>query len=55
MCVFFVCLFVCSVNRLSTLPKGLGTASALEILDVTYNNLNEQSLPGNFFIMSMYQ
>jgi hypothetical protein len=40
------------VNRLSTLPKGLGTASALEILDVTYNNLNEQSLPGNFFIMS---
>ena len=39
------------VNRLSSLPRGLGTLSALEILDLTYNNLNEKSLPGNFFIM----
>ena len=43
-----------SVNRLSSLPRGLGTASGLEILDLTYNNLNEKSLPGNFSVMSKW-
>ena len=42
------------VNRLSSLPRGLGTASGLEILDLTYNNLNEKSLPGNFSVMSKF-
>lgn len=40
-----------AVNRLSALPRGMGTAK-IEILDLTYNNLNEKSLPGNFFLMS---
>ena len=40
------------VNRLSSLPRGLGTASGLEILDLTYNNLQKESLPGNFSVMS---
>ncbi|XP_058965027.2 ras suppressor protein 1 [Pocillopora verrucosa] len=43
--------FNAAVNRLSSLPRGLGTASGLEILDLTYNNLNEKSLPGNFSVM----
>ncbi|KAK2570116.1 Ras suppressor protein 1 [Acropora cervicornis] len=40
--------FNAAVNRLSSLPRGLGTASGLEILDLTYNNLQKGSLPGNF-------
>ena len=63
---FFIKLPLCSfimnqlmivffrVNRLSSLPRGLGTASGLEILDLTYNNLNEKSLPGNFSVMSKF-
>lgn len=48
--VFF--LFAYSMNRLNTLPRGFGSLPALEVLDLTYNNLNENSLPGNFFYLS---
>uniref|UniRef100_A0A8C2AI07 Ras suppressor protein 1 n=1 Tax=Cyprinus carpio TaxID=7962 RepID=A0A8C2AI07_CYPCA len=40
------------MNRLSTLPRGFGSLPALEVLDLTYNNLNESSLPGNFFYLT---
>ena len=43
------------VNRLISLPRGLGTASGLEILDLTYNNLQKESLPGNFSVMSKWK
>jgi Leucine-rich repeat (LRR) protein len=39
------------MNRLSKLPRGFGSFPKLEILDLTYNNLREQSLPGNFFFI----
>ena len=48
----FIYLSIFRVNRLSSLPRGLGTASGLEILDLTYNNLQKGSLPGNFSVMS---
>nr|XP_010311179.1 PREDICTED: ras suppressor protein 1 [Balearica regulorum gibbericeps] len=40
------------MNRLNTLPRGFGSLPALEVLDLTYNNLNESSLPGNFFYLT---
>ncbi|CAB4008189.1 Ras suppressor 1, partial [Paramuricea clavata] len=40
------------VNRLSSLPRGLGSLPCLEILELTYNNLNENSLPANFFLLA---
>lgn len=39
------------MNRLSILPRGFGSFKQLEVLDLTYNNLSEKGLPGNFFIM----
>lgn len=39
------------MNKLSTLPRGFGAFPVLEVLDLTYNNLNESSLPGNFFMI----
>ncbi len=39
------------MNRLNDLPRGFGAFPALEVLDLTYNNLSEKSLPGNFFMM----
>uniref|UniRef100_A0A914HJF6 Ras suppressor protein 1 n=1 Tax=Globodera rostochiensis TaxID=31243 RepID=A0A914HJF6_GLORO len=39
------------MNRLDKLPRGFGSFAKLELLDLTYNNLREQSLPGNFFFM----
>jgi Leucine-rich repeat (LRR) protein len=39
------------MNRLYKLPRGFGSFPKLEILDLTYNNLREQSLPGNFFFI----
>jgi hypothetical protein len=39
------------MNRLYKLPRGFGSFAKLEILDLTYNNLREQSLPGNFFFI----
>lgn len=40
------------MNRLSFLPRGFGSFPSLEVLDLTYNNLNEKSLPANFFMIS---
>lgn len=40
-----------SINRLSSLPRGFGAFPVLEVLDLSYNNLNETVLPGNFFMM----
>lgn len=40
------------MNRLSSLPRGFGSLPCLEILDLTYNNLNENSLPANFFLLA---
>ena len=53
-CLFYMCDCVCvsSMNRMSSLPRGFGSLPALEVLDLTYNNLNESSLPGNFFYLS---
>lgn len=39
------------MNKLNGLPRGFGAFPALEVLDLTYNNLSEKSLPGNFFIL----
>lgn len=39
------------MNRLSRLPRGFGSFPALEVLDLSYNNLNESELPGNFWLM----
>ena len=41
------------MNRLYSLPRGFGSFPKLEVLDATYNNLNENSLPGNFFLLGM--
>ena len=49
MCVYYCC---CGnwyrLNRLAELPRGFGTAPSLAILDLTYNNLSDDSFPGNF-------
>lgn len=39
------------MNRLNNLPRGFGAFPCLEVLDLTYNNLSEESLPGNFFML----
>lgn len=39
------------MNKLDALPRGFGALPVLEVLDLTYNNLNENSLPGNFFML----
>lgn len=43
------------MNRLDSLPRGFGAFAVLEVLDLTYNNLNESSLPGNFFMLGNYK
>lgn len=40
-----------SMNRLRSLPRGFGAFPVLEVLDLTYNNLDEKALPNNFFMM----
>lgn len=42
------------MNKLNALPRGFGAFPALEVLDLTYNNLSENSLPGNFFCLGMF-
>ena len=39
------------MNKLTNLPRGFGSFPIIEILDLSYNNLSENSLPTNFFIM----
>ena len=41
------------MNKLTALPRGFGAFPVLEVLDLTYNNLNESSLPGNFFMIGI--
>jgi hypothetical protein len=41
------------MNKLTTLPRGFGAFPVLEVLDLTYNNLTEESLPGNFFMIGV--
>merc|ERR1712241_46969 len=40
------------MNKLNSSPRGFGSFPNLEILDISYNNLSENSLPSNFFIMA---
>ena len=40
-----------SMNRLHTLPRGFGSFPVLEVLDLSYNDLNEGGLPANFFML----
>ena len=40
------------INKLNNLPRGFGSFPSIEVLDLSYNNLSENSLPSNFFIMS---
>lgn len=37
--------------RLTVLPRGFGSFAVLEVLDLTYNNLSEASIPNNFWSM----
>ena len=39
------------MNRLKSLPRGFGSFPILEVLDLSYNMLNEESLPENFFML----
>ena len=45
-------VFHISFNRLATLPRGFGAFYVLEILDLSYNNLNEKSFSNNFSELS---
>ena len=47
-------VYLLSLNRLCTLPKGFGAFACMEVLDLSYNNLNSESLPGNFFYMGEF-
>lgn len=42
----------CGINKLKELPKGFGACPTLEVLDLTYNNLTDNSFPGNFFYLA---
>jgi hypothetical protein len=39
------------MNRIYALPRGFGGFPVLELLDLTYNNITEKGLPGNFFFI----
>lgn len=41
-------IYLSRVNRLCELPRGFGSFPALEILDLTYNNLTSSSFSANF-------
>ena len=54
-CIYSTCTHIqcnlftlCSLNRLCELPRGFGSFPALEILDLTYNNLTNSSFSANF-------
>jgi len=48
---YLLFVFYHRMNKLNALPRGFGAFPVLEVLDLTYNNLNESSLPGNFFMI----
>jgi len=39
------------MNKLSKLPRGFGSFPMLEVLDLSYNHLDEEEMPGNFWLM----
>lgn len=41
------------MNNLSLLPHGMNRLSQLEVLDLTYNFLDENSFPQDFFSLGM--
>jgi Leucine-rich repeat (LRR) protein len=41
-------------NHLCSLPRSFGSLTSLEILDLTGNDLNEDSLTNDFFQLSKY-
>ena len=45
---FYALLSLYRLNRLCELPRGFGSFPALEILDLTYNNLTNSSFSANF-------
>ena len=40
-----------AMNRLDSLPRGFGSFPVLEVLDLSYNSLNDESMPGNFWVL----
>ena len=46
--IIIVLLSLYRLNRLCELPRGFGSFPALEILDLTYNNLTNSSFSANF-------
>ena len=49
--IFLYRILNLAMNRLDTLPRGFGSFPVLEVLDLSYNSLNDESMPGNFWIM----
>ena len=39
------------MNRLDELLRGFGSFPVLEVLDLSYNNLHENAIPANFYMM----
>ena len=39
------------MNKLESLPRGFGSFPILEVLDLSYNNLGDNGMPGNFWMM----
>lgn len=39
------------MNKLESLPRGFGSFPILEVLDLSYNFLSDESMPGNFWMM----
>ena len=40
------------MNKLEALPRGFGAFPVLEVLDLSYNDLGDDGLPGNFWKMN---
>ena len=40
------------MNKLEGLPRGFGSFPILEVLDLSYNNLSDEGMPGNFWMMN---
>ena len=39
------------MNKLEGLPRGFGSFPVLEVLDLSYNDLSDEGMPGNFWMM----
>ena len=40
-----------AMNKLEGLPRGFGSFPVLEVLDLSYNDLSDEGMPGNFWMM----